>query len=179
MRLPRFITLAAVTGAAASLLFAAPALAVGPAASPAAHAAVVRAELRAEISAQLRYNPSGKVINARQISYDHGSVIVTVPMPGSVGPDFTCPGQTLCAFTGVNLTGLVAQFAGNGVWDNWKSMINTLASLHNNRSNRAFIYQNKGSGGNTCYQGGAKAEEIGSPFNGYTWFYLAKSNDTC
>ena len=76
-----------------------------------AQSAKASAELRSAMEAQLRFNPSGRVINSDQISYDQGHVVVTVVVPG-VTPDFTCPGGSMCLSTQTNRRGNAAAISG-------------------------------------------------------------------
>jgi hypothetical protein len=91
----RMAAFAIVVAAAVSLSAAS---AASAAVAPSAHP-TISAELKAALAKQLAYNPSGTVIDANQISYDHGTVIVTLSVAGQqLSPAYTCPANAFCFF---------------------------------------------------------------------------------
>ena len=177
MRLRRFIPLVAAIGAAASMLLATPALAAGSHTAPATRSAKVNAELKAEIKAQLRYNPSGKVINARQVSYDHGHVVVTVVIPGDNTPDFTCPDGFVCLFERPNLKGNNAAINEPRDRDiRIAGYLPFVQSLHNLRSTGSIL--SNGVNRSVCYTSGQRANAISDPVMSYPYLFL-QANDNC
>jgi hypothetical protein len=164
-------------GAAACMSMAGPALAATSHSLPAPN---VRAELRTAIAAQLNYNPAGRVIDADQISYDHGAMIVTLSVRGlHVSPDFTCPAGDFCFFTKIDLKGNgyaadPALYSKQTYYSihTWYPSAN-LGSVHNRWSERVFISRNNppGSGPNLCYP----PTGTGSPNEDLNWVYFATS----
>ncbi len=164
----------AAAGAGGALLLAmatAASATISPAPKPAANSG---ATLRAEIAAQLRYNPHGVVINARQVSYDNGRVIVTVASPGSsqspnVGDGF-CRGGNVCIWEFNNRGGSSASISGP-LDSNIpiRAYIPQVESLDNQRSYGSLL-----SNGSVaiCYPSGAYAPDISSPYKNYPWLYL-------
>jgi hypothetical protein len=145
-------------------------------ASP-AQSARASAELRSAMAAQLRFNPSGKVINSNQISYDHGNVVVTVAVPG-VTPAFTCPSGTMCLWKEPNL---------RGSWASIKSPIQTpirisqylplVQSVHNLRSTGSIIQSDTAATHTACYPSGARANNVGLPVSDWPYLWLQKTNN--
>jgi hypothetical protein len=147
----RIIGIMAALGAALSISAASSASASPHAASN------VRSELRAAIAEQLRYNPAGKVIDANQISYDHGAMVVTLAVPGEVSPDLTCSSGYVCFYQkpGLKENGFEMQPAHytQHVWyslSTWYPYA-LLGSVRNDWSNRTFIGQNKDQSSALCY----------------------------
>jgi hypothetical protein len=143
-----------------------------------ARPANVKAELSAAIRAQLKYNPTGKVIDRNQISYDHGGMIVTL----DVSPDFVCPNGDVCFFFGKSLTGAAYEVNPSHYSERTFYSLqtwypnNVLGSVHNKWSHRIFIsrFNPPGSGANLCYP----PTGSGSPEQPLAWVYFGKS-DTC
>jgi peptidase inhibitor family I36 len=147
--------------------------------SPSAHAASktgqIRSGLSAAMIAQLKYNPSGKVINSDQISYDNGDAIVTV---GS-NPDYTCPPNELCIYEFPDFNGshtainhpLNKPIPAGG-------FLPRIQSLRNNRKNGSFLYTGKLHGKNSvCYPAGAAAPNISNHVSKYKTLYLQYPGD--
>lgn len=179
MRPKSLFTLASVI-CALSFISASPALA---SASQSSHTAKVTAELKSAIKAQLAYNPAGKVIDANQISYDHGAVIVTLNVPGEhLRVDYTCPDHRFCFFEDPGLHGNGYEFNPASYSMHVFYSIRTwypyaiLGSVHNRWSHRIFIsrYNPPGSGPNHCYPPGG----TGSPDQTLNWVYIA-SGTSC
>lgn len=167
------LMIAATACAVTSVLMAGPALA---SAGPSSHTPVVRAELKAAIKAQLAYNPAGKVIDANQISYDHGAVVVTLSVPGEhLSPDYTCPDHRFCFFQRPGLGGNGFEFNPASYRShlyysiqNWYPYA-LLGSVHNKWSHEIWISRTRGSGGpNLCYPPGG----TGSPNTDLNWVWI-------
>jgi hypothetical protein len=144
-------------------------------------AASVSAALKAEISEELAYNPSGEVINDRQISYDNGKVTVTVPRPGvrpAAASKYGCPSGTFCLW----------EYSGyNGDMVSFEYPLDTNIQLRAylpqqesayNARNTGSILQPTNYENPVCYSSGQAAPSIGSPYRTYPWLYL-EQNDNC
>jgi peptidase inhibitor family I36 len=182
MSFSRFRSLAFLGSActAAALLVSTAAFATSSTAHAAssAQSARVSAEFRSAIAAQLRYNPSGTVINSSQISYDHGQVVVTVTVPGAT-PRYTCPSGSICLWNQANLTGNEATFKSPlqtpiRIHD----YINRVKSLHNLRSTGSIIQKDKSASQAACYPAGARANDISSSVVHWPYLWLQKT-DNC
>jgi hypothetical protein len=174
--------MAAFVIAAAAAVSLGAASTASAAVAPSAHPNV-KAELAVAISKQLAYNPSGIVIDANQISYDHGTVLVTLSVAGQqVSPDYTCPSNALCFFTKPGLKGngyaVLPSGYSTGVYYRISAWYPNavVGSIHNKWSHRVFIsrYNPPASGPNHCYPPGG----TGSPNEDLSWAYFATSN-TC
>lgn len=182
MNFSRFKSLAFLGSAftAAALLVSAAAFAASSPTRTASSAQSARAsaELRAAMAAQLRFNPSGTVINSNQISYDHGNVVVTVVVPG-VAPAATCPSGTFCMWTQKNLTGTFASVKSPvGEPIRRSGYISVIHSVHNLRSTGSIIQDHKTGGPSICYPGGVRSNDVSFPVSDYGWLYLEKT-DNC
>jgi hypothetical protein len=175
----RMAAFAIVVAAAVSLSAAS---AASAAVAPSAHP-TISAELKAAIAKQLAYNPSGTVIDANQISYDHGTVIVTLSVAGQqLSPAYTCPANAFCFFAKPGLKGNGYAVLPSGYSTDTFYRISAwypnavLGSVHNKWSHRVFISRTNppGSGPNHCYPPGG----TGSPNEDLSWAYFGTSN-TC
>jgi Peptidase inhibitor family I36 len=156
--------------AACAMALAGAAFALSPSAHAESEAGQTTDGLSAAMIAQLKYNPSGKVIDSDQISYDHGDVIVTV---GS-NPDYTCPPNELCIYEFADYNGshtainhpLNKPFAAGG-------FLPQIGSLRNNRKNGSFLYTGKLHGRNSvCYPAGTPAPKLSNKVSRYKTLYL-------
>jgi hypothetical protein len=176
----KMMVLVGTIGVAASLTMAGQALAAPAHSSSAPN---VRAELRAAIKAQLKYNPHGKVIDANQVSYDHGAMVVTLVVAGEqVSPDYTCPSGDFCFFTrpGLRGDGYAANPANysHGTFHRISTWYpnHIVGSVHNKWAHRVFLslHNPPSSGPNLCYP----PTGTGSPDEILYWAYFGTSN-TC
>lgn len=178
-------------------LFGVPTLALGvlaggawllavPASAASSHAVSTPASsrivsaLRSEIQVVLRHAPSGRVINDREVSYDHGHIIITVPVPGA-HPDAAgsgCPSGWFCIWSGPDFTSYEARVQAPLQTNiSVTSLLPTqkIGSVSNARSTGSIL--SNLSGHNACYSGGAFSQAVGAPFNTYPYIYLQKNNN--
>jgi hypothetical protein len=172
MSLSRFklILLLGSAAAVAAPLSATQALAASSHAVPATQSA----RIQAEIKAQLRYNPSGTVINPSQISYDHGHVIVTVAGPDIIAT--VCPAGDVCLYDGETLEGDIA--AINGPLDKnitIRAFLPRVQSLWNRRAHGSILSNNSSA---VCYRSGQTANRISTPYSNYPYLFL-EANSNC
>jgi hypothetical protein len=168
--IPFFGSFAAV----AALFVATPALAANAHAAPAARSAKIQAELKAKIRAELRHNPSGKVINARQISYDHGNVIVTIAIPGVAT---VCPSGYACLYDLARLRGDIATIQYPEQKNiSIRGYLPDVESLWNRRGNGSILSNGQSSA--VCYPSGATANSISPPVSNYPYLWL-EANSNC
>jgi hypothetical protein len=144
-------------------------------ASP-AMAASHSAPLSTEITAQLKYNPSGTVINNHQVSYDHGHVIVTVPASG-MSPEVTggCPDNWFCLYEASGYRSYMARFqVPLDANIDWRAYLPFIGSASNGRHTGSFLSNLRTA---VCYPAGAAAPAIGSPVDQYYYVYLEAHNN--
>jgi hypothetical protein len=164
---------------AAALLFSTAAFAASsPAhAASAAQSARVSAELRSAVAAQLRYNPSGTVINSSQISYDHGQVVVTVVVPGVV-PAFTCPNGYMCLWSKPKRQGNFAKIKSPIQKPiRIHQYLSVVKSLNNRRSTGSIIQIDTGASKTACYPAGTIVNNVPKPMSNWKFLWLQKTEN--
>jgi peptidase inhibitor family I36 len=130
------------------------------------------------MAAQLRYNPSGTIINSSQISYDHGQMVVTVVVPGVI-PASTCPNGYMCLWSRPKRQGKFAEI---------KSPIQkpirihqylpVVKSLNNRRSTGSIIQIDTGASQTACYPAGTIVSNVPKPVSNWKFLWLQKK-DNC
>jgi Peptidase inhibitor family I36 len=114
------------------------------------------------------------VINARQISYDHGAVVVTVPIPGV---ETVCPEGYACLYDLTRLRGDIATIqypeqANISI----RGYLPDVESVWNRRNNGSILSNGKGS--TVCYVAGQTANAVSPPVSNYPYLWL-QANDNC
>lgn len=177
----RLLAFIGALATASALLFSTGAFAATPGihVTPSTQSAKASAELRSAMEAQLRYNPSGRVINSHQISYDQGRIVITIVVPG-VTPDYTCTKGYMCLWEGQLLTGSFAQI-NEPIQKNIsiRAYLPVVHSIHNLRSTGSLITNGKKGrrARDVCYPSGARAMDVSAPVDKWPYLWLEKVNN--
>ena len=123
-----------------------------------------------EMAAGYLHQHPGGVLEGNEVHYPDGSGFVAVE--SGVTSISQCSSNQFCMWSSTNYAGSFTYVTGSGVT---RSLNGTVRSIWNNRSKRAFLYNNVGTS-STCYGSGAKDASLTSAYQYPTKVYLSSGS---